>query len=48
MVLTARHLDTSRPVQQLHWGGGTPTFLTLAQMGDLIDRRIGVGSFWFI
>lgn len=38
MVLTARHLDTSRPVQQLHWGGGTPTFLTLAQMGDLIDR----------
>ena len=47
MVLTARHLDTSRPVQQLHWGGGTPTFLTLAQMGDLIDRldaRFGLSS----
>lgn len=38
MVLTARHLDTQRPVQQLHWGGGTPTFLSLAQMSDLIDR----------
>lgn len=38
MVLTARHLDTSRPVEQLHWGGGTPTFLSLNQMGDLIDR----------
>lgn len=24
MVLTARHLDTTRPVEQLHWGGGTP------------------------
>lgn len=38
MVLTARHLDTQRPVQQLHWGGGTPTFLSLAQMSDLVDR----------
>ena len=47
MVLTARHLDTSRPVQQLHWGGGTPTFLNLNQMGDLIDRldaRFGLSS----
>lgn len=47
MVLAARHLDTSRPVEQLHWGGGTPTFLTLAQMGDLIDRldaRFGLSS----
>ncbi|GAA0572788.1 oxygen-independent coproporphyrinogen III oxidase [Halomonas salifodinae] len=38
MVLTSRHLDTSRPVDQLHWGGGTPTFLTLDQMSELIDR----------
>ncbi|MBZ5486036.1 oxygen-independent coproporphyrinogen III oxidase [Halomonas aquamarina] len=38
MVLAARHLDTSRPVKQLHWGGGTPTFLSLSQMSDLIDR----------
>ena len=47
MVLTARHLDTSRPVEQLHWGGGTPTFLSLNQMGDLIDRldaRFGLSS----
>ncbi|WP_280546104.1 oxygen-independent coproporphyrinogen III oxidase [Halomonas sp. 11-S5] len=38
MVLTARHLEGSREVSQLHWGGGTPTFLTLDQMSDLIDR----------
>ncbi|EHJ92896.1 oxygen-independent coproporphyrinogen III oxidase [Vreelandella boliviensis] len=47
MVLTARHLDTSRSVEQLHWGGGTPTFLSLNQMGDLIDRldaRFGLSS----
>ncbi|WP_447555350.1 oxygen-independent coproporphyrinogen III oxidase [Vreelandella sp. EE22] len=47
MVLAARHVDTTRPVQQLHWGGGTPTFLTLSQMGDLIDRldaRFGLSS----
>lgn len=47
MVLTARHLDTSRTVEQLHWGGGTPTFLNLNQMGDLIDRldaRFGLSS----
>ena len=47
MVLTARRLDTTRPVEQLHWGGGTPTFLSLNQMGDLIDRldaRFGLSS----
>jgi oxygen-independent coproporphyrinogen-3 oxidase len=47
MVLAARHLDTSRPVEQLHWGGGTPTFLSLNQMGDLVDRldaRFGLSS----
>ncbi|MGB8713291.1 MAG: oxygen-independent coproporphyrinogen III oxidase, partial [Onishia taeanensis] len=47
MVLTSRHLDTSREVTQLHWGGGTPTFLTLTQMGDLVDRlnaRFGLSS----
>ncbi|MFB9865922.1 oxygen-independent coproporphyrinogen III oxidase [Vreelandella sulfidaeris] len=47
MVLIARHLDTSRAVEQLHWGGGTPTFLNLNQMGDLIDRldaRFGLSS----
>lgn len=38
MVLTSRHLDRAREILQLHWGGGTPTFLTLEQMSDLIDR----------
>ncbi|MCG6657653.1 oxygen-independent coproporphyrinogen III oxidase [Halomonas campisalis] len=38
MVLIRQRLDTSREVQQLHWGGGTPTFLSLDQMSDLIDR----------
>ena len=38
MVLTSRHLNATREITQLHWGGGTPTFLTLNQMGDLIDR----------
>lgn len=47
MVLTSRHLDTTRNVEQLHWGGGTPTFLTLSQMSDVIDRldaRFGLSS----
>ncbi|MDN3557336.1 coproporphyrinogen-III oxidase family protein [Halomonas maura] len=38
MVLLGRHLDAGREVQALHWGGGSPTFLTLNQMSDLIDR----------
>ncbi|MAX31457.1 MAG: oxygen-independent coproporphyrinogen III oxidase [Halomonadaceae bacterium] len=47
MVLTSRQLDRSREVSQLHWGGGTPTFLTLGQMGDLFDRldaRFGLSN----
>ncbi|SFH91644.1 oxygen-independent coproporphyrinogen III oxidase [Modicisalibacter xianhensis] len=38
MRLVTQHLDTARPVEQLHWGGGTPTFLTLRQMSELIDQ----------
>ncbi len=30
--------DRSRPVDQLHWGGGTPTFLSAEQMQALMDR----------
>ncbi len=30
--------DKSRKVEQLHWGGGTPTFLNQAQMGRLMDE----------
>lgn len=29
--------DKSRPVDQLHWGGGTPTFISHAQMRELMD-----------
>jgi oxygen-independent coproporphyrinogen III oxidase len=47
MVLVRSHLDTRREVTQLHWGGGTPTFFSLDQMSDLIDRldaRFGLSS----
>lgn len=31
----AQSLDTSRPVVQFHWGGGTPTYLNAAQLEEL-------------
>ena len=31
----SRRLDNSRPVIQFHWGGGTPTYLSPAQMEEL-------------
>ncbi len=30
--------DPQRPVTQLHWGGGTPTFLNPEQMTELMNR----------
>jgi oxygen-independent coproporphyrinogen-3 oxidase len=30
--------DHSRPVDQLHWGGGTPTFLSHEQMRELMEK----------
>ena len=33
--LLAEQIDTRRPVVQLHWGGGTPTYLTADQIADL-------------
>ncbi len=30
--------ENSRPVDQLHWGGGTPTFLSQEQMRSLMDK----------
>jgi oxygen-independent coproporphyrinogen-3 oxidase len=30
-------LDTSRPIIQFHWGGGTPTYLNAAQLEDLFN-----------
>ncbi|WP_456270161.1 oxygen-independent coproporphyrinogen III oxidase [Kushneria sp. AK178] len=38
MALMAEHLDGDRVVEQLHWGGGTPTFLDLDQMSRLMDQ----------
>lgn len=37
MDLAAALLDTSRTVNQLHWGGGTPTFLSHDQMRQLMQ-----------
>lgn len=34
--LQAGLFDRNRPVDQLHWGGGTPTFLSMRQMHDLM------------
>lgn len=35
--MAAQALGTRRTVNQLHWGGGTPTFLVLPQMQTLYD-----------
>ncbi len=34
----ADRLDRARPVVQLHWGGGTPTYLSAAQLEDLFGH----------
>lgn len=43
--LYARHVDTRRPVAQLHWGGGTPTYLTpdqLRRTHEMVARRFNL------
>ncbi|MGA7811376.1 oxygen-independent coproporphyrinogen III oxidase [Caballeronia sp.] len=37
LALQAEHFDTTRPVTQLHWGGGTPTFLSHGEMAELME-----------
>lgn len=37
MELVARHLDDDRQTEQLHLGGGTPTFLSAAELTQLMD-----------
>jgi oxygen-independent coproporphyrinogen III oxidase len=37
LALQAELFDKSRLVEQLHWGGGTPTFLSHDQMTELMD-----------
>jgi oxygen-independent coproporphyrinogen III oxidase len=36
--LLAARVDPSRPVKQVHWGGGTPTYLTPVQAGRLAEH----------
>jgi oxygen-independent coproporphyrinogen III oxidase len=36
LELQALLFDDGRVVEQLHWGGGTPTFLSARQMGELM------------
>jgi oxygen-independent coproporphyrinogen-3 oxidase len=38
LELQSALFDSGRPVEQLHWGGGTPTFLSHAQMRELMSR----------
>lgn len=37
MAMQAARFDTSRPVSQLHWGGGTPTFISEEEMQWLMN-----------
>jgi oxygen-independent coproporphyrinogen-3 oxidase len=37
MAILERHVDTSREVIQLHFGGGTPTFFSAVQLKEIID-----------
>lgn len=37
IALQAELFDRGRTVEQLHWGGGTPTFLSHAEMVVLMD-----------
>jgi oxygen-independent coproporphyrinogen-3 oxidase len=41
----ARHVSKKRPVIQFHWGGGTPTYLSPAQMEDLFGHTRELFSF---
>lgn len=35
--LIAQHIDLSRPVSQIHWGGGTPNALNMDQVERIMD-----------
>ncbi len=37
IAMQAELFDTSRPVDQLHWGGGTPTFISHEEMIKLME-----------
>lgn len=35
--MQSRLFDNDRVVEQLHWGGGTPTFISYDQITELMD-----------
>jgi len=37
LKILAKHLNTSRVVSQMHFGGGTPTFLSAEQMDEVLN-----------
>jgi oxygen-independent coproporphyrinogen III oxidase len=41
----ADQVDTSRPVVQYHWGGGTPTYLNVDQMQRVFNHHVGRFTF---
>ncbi|GAA6134352.1 oxygen-independent coproporphyrinogen III oxidase [Oceaniserpentilla sp. 4NH20-0058] len=38
MALRSDGYDKNRPIEQLHWGGGTPTFISHEQMTELMTE----------
>ncbi|MRI83412.1 MAG: oxygen-independent coproporphyrinogen III oxidase [Nitratiruptor sp.] len=46
LQILARHVDTSRPVVQLHFGGGTPTFFSGSQLATIIDGIRAIFGNW--
>ncbi|WP_373073254.1 oxygen-independent coproporphyrinogen III oxidase [Sulfurimonas sp.] len=38
LAILSKHLDTSRDVLQMHFGGGTPTFFSAPQLKEIIDE----------
>jgi oxygen-independent coproporphyrinogen-3 oxidase len=38
LAMQSALFDDDRPVEQLHWGGGTPTFISSAQMRELMAQ----------
>lgn len=38
MAMQAKHIDQDRKVEQLHWGGGTPTFISDAEKSQLMAQ----------
>jgi oxygen-independent coproporphyrinogen-3 oxidase len=38
IAMQGKLFDKTKIVKQLHWGGGTPTFISMEQMGDLMQH----------